>query len=528
MSAVAVFEFSLFLLVAILCLEVLARRLGLPPAAALIAGGALLAVAPGIPNFELDPDLVLVLFLPPLLMEGAFFTVWADFRRLIGGILSLAVGAVIFTTLIVGAVTHWVMPSLPWGACFALGAVVSPPDAVAAKAILERVHLPRRMMVLLQGESLLNDAAGLVLLRFAVAAALTGSFSLPSATGSFVMLAVGGTAVGAALGLLWLRFLPLLGNTSLMIAATFVLSWAAYITGEAIHVSGVLATVTAGLIIGWYQHETFSASMRIRSIAVWEVMVFVMESFVFILIGLALRSIRMHFGSTEHVIGVLLLPVLAVVLTVIISRFVWIFATDGIRLGLARVTGRPTTPFSVASATIMSWAGMRGVVTLAIGLALPEHMPGRDLILISAFSVILVTVVFQGTTIGWLIRVMEPKENIAFADEHLTRAQAVARMTSVQLTAIEKLAQHSNGAFRHPRLLEQFGYRARVADEYSRSETLLAEEKSAHYTAVLAAITAGRKEILRLHRAGAIHDDVLHSLEHQLDLQELSAENERA
>ena len=174
MSPVAAFELTLLLLVAVLGLELLAKVLRLPPAAALIAGGMVLAFVPGFPTVSLDPELAFVLFLPPLLMDGAYFTAWADFRRNLGGILLLAIGAVAFTTLVVGLVAHWLVPSLPWAACFALGAVVSPPDAVAAKAVLERVALPRRLLVLLEGESLLNDAAGLVLFRFAVAAAMTG------------------------------------------------------------------------------------------------------------------------------------------------------------------------------------------------------------------------------------------------------------------------------------------------------------------------------------------------------------------
>jgi len=207
LTPVATFEFVLLLLVAILGLEVLAKRTGLPPAAALIVGGIALAFVPGIPAFTIDPDPVLVLFLPPLLMDGAYFTAWSDFRHQLGGILSLAVGAVAFTTLVVGLAAHWLVPGLPWAACFALGAVVSPPDAVTAKAVLARVTLPRRLTVLLEGESLLNDAAGLVLFRFAVAAALTGAFSLGGATVAFGVLALGGLAVGAGIGLVWVRLL---------------------------------------------------------------------------------------------------------------------------------------------------------------------------------------------------------------------------------------------------------------------------------------------------------------------------------
>ncbi|PXW51838.1 sodium/hydrogen exchanger family protein [Methylobacterium sp. B4] len=203
MSPVATFEFILILLVATLGLEVLARVTRLPPTAALIIGGIALAFTPGLPVFSLDPDFILVLFLPPLLIHGAYSTAWTAFVRDLPSILALAIGAVAFTTLAVGLATHWLVPSLPWAACFTLGAVVSPPDAVAAKALLTRVRLPMRLAVLLEGESLLNDAAGLVLYRFAVAATLSGNFSATEAGLAFGGLAFGGIAVGVGIGLVW-------------------------------------------------------------------------------------------------------------------------------------------------------------------------------------------------------------------------------------------------------------------------------------------------------------------------------------
>lgn len=527
MSPVATFEFTLLLLVIILGLELAAKRLRLPPAAALIVGGIALAFVPGVPAISLDPELVLVLFLPPLLMDGAYFTVWADFRRNLGGILLLAVGAVAFTTLAVGLAAHWVMPSLSWAACFTLGAVVSPPDAVAAKAVLQRVALPRRLMVLLEGESLLNDAAGLVLYRFAVAAALTGTFSIGQATATFGILALGGLAVGGAAGLLWVRLLRLLDDTDLAIAASVLLPWAAYIGGEAVHVSGVIATVTAGLVFGWYQHEVFSAAVRARGTAFWQVVIFLLEAFVFILIGLSLRGVIERFGGVGDALRTLAVPVLAVVGAVVLSRFVWIFGSDYLRLLFGRLARGRAAPPSPAASAVMSWAGMRGVVTLAIALALPPDMPARDLILAAAFAVILVTVLVQGTTIGPLIRLLRLDASDGESARHLTQSQAAARMAAAQLAALEPLSQRADGSQRHPRLLEQYAYRAHVAERYSREPDAHAGDRRAHYEAVLAAIAAGRAEILRLHRSGKIHDEVLRALEQDLDLQEIAADRAR-
>ena len=527
MHPVATFEFVLLLLVAVLGLQVLAQRLDLPPAAALIVGGIALAFVPAVPTVPLDPDLVLVLFLPPLLMSGAYFTVLSDFRRQLAGIVSLAVGAVAFTTAVVGIVVHWVVPELPWAACFALGAVVSPPDAVAAKAVLERVKLPRRLMALLDGESLLNDAAGIVLFRFAVAAALTGSFSLVEAGAAFGLLAVGGVAVGAAIAFVWVKLLPFLVDTALTIAATLLLPWAAYIGGEALHVSGVIATVTAGLVISHYQHELFSATIRQKTGSVWHVVTFLLEAFVFILIGLSLRGVIERLGGVQHAFETLDRPIVAVLVTVVTSRFVWIYGSDLVRGGVSRFGRRKLAPFSNPASVVMSWTGMRGVVTLAIALSLPDAMPGRDLILASAFAVILVTVLLQGTTIGPLIRLVGLVAGDEREARHLTFTQALARMTAEQYKAVEVLARQADGTIRHPRLLEQYGYRAQTIQRVSESAEDLTHERVAHFETVLAAVAAGRREVLRLYRAGEIHEELLRDLEQNLDLQEMTAEMAR-
>src|SRR5215218_1092233 len=204
MHPVEIFELILVLLATVVALHWVAARIKLPPSATLLVGGGALAFVPGLPAVSLDPELALVLFLPPLLMDGAYYTAFGRFRRHLPGILSLAVGAVLFTTLTVGVVTHWLVPQLPWAACFALGAVVSPPDAIAARAVLQRVKLPRRLRALLEGESLLNDATGLVLFRFAVAATLSGAFNMGAAIGSFTLLALGGVAVGFGVGSAWM------------------------------------------------------------------------------------------------------------------------------------------------------------------------------------------------------------------------------------------------------------------------------------------------------------------------------------
>ncbi len=522
MHPVALFELVIGMFLAVLVLHYLAQRLRLPPAVALLTGGGALAFMPGLPTVELDPELVLVIFLPPLLMDGAWFTALAPFRRHFAGIMSLAVGAVVFTTAVVAVVAKLLLPGLPWAACVALGAILSPPDAVSARAVLQRVRLPRRMTTLLEGESLLNDAAGLVLYRFAVAAVLTGTFSMSDALGSFAMLVIGGIAVGGAIGALWVLLLRRLGDDYLMIAASTLVAWASYLAGESLHVSGVIATVTAGLVCGWYQHVVFTASVRIRGIAFWQVLIFLFEAAVFILIGFSLRGVLDRVGGLRLVIESMAAPVLLIVAAVTAARFAWIFGADALLAGLKRAGRRTADPLGPGAATVMSWAGMRGVVTLAVALTLPETMPGRDLMLVTAFAVILVTVLIQGTTLGAVIRLAGLEED-SRSRPPLDLMAAEIAMLQVQYQAVERLAFAEDGTLTHPRLLDSYRRRATISANYSGTEAERERDIAAHYDVILAAVLAGRLELVRLHRAGQIDDETLHDLERDLDLDELGA-----
>ncbi len=523
MTPVSLFELVLVLMAVILGLELLARRLRMPPAAAFILGGGTLALLPGAPDIELDPDLALVLFLPPLLVASAYATVWRDFRANLRIILQLAVGAVAFTTFCVGVVTHWVVPSLPWAACFALGAIVSPPDSVAAKAVLQGLSLPPRITVLLEGESLVNDASGLVLYRFAVAAALTGTFDAGKAAASFGILALGGILAGAALGWCMTLLLARLRDPTLSIIVSFLVAWAAYIGGEALHVSGVLATVACGLVIGWRQHTVLSAATRTQAFAVWKVVGFVLESLVFILIGLSLRGVLHRLGGNWEAIGSLAPAIAAIIAAVILARFLWIIPATYVPRALSPALRRhdPYPPLAVP--VVMSWAGMRGVVSLAAALALPEAFPGRDFVIVTTFAVILVTVLVQGATLAPLIRVLHLGSFTLTPTKTMPEVEARARVAAAQLVEVEQRSLSDGDIPRHPRLVEQYAYRARAAARFSAASEELAPQKREHFTVVLAAISAGRAELLRLHRAGSIHDSVLQTLEHELDLEELSA-----
>lgn len=527
MHPMQLFELVIAMLLAIILLHYAAHKMGLPPAVALLTGGALFAFVPGLPVVSLDPELVLVIFLPPLLMDGAWFIALRHLHRHMLGILALAVGAVVFTTVIVAVVAHWLVPALPWAACAALGAIVSPPDAVSARAVLQHVRLPRRLSILLEGESLFNDASGLVLFRFAIAAGVTGAFSIVEAVESFLLLAIGGALVGAAVGAAWVLLVPRLGDKYLMIASSLLAPWASYLLAETVHVSGVIATVTTGLICGWYQHVVFSATVRMNGTAFWAVIIFLMEAFVFLLIGSSLRGVIDRVGGFELVLAQMTGPVLAILLALTLARFAWVFGSDGV-IRLLRVAGvRRYAPLGARSAVVLGWAGMRGVVTLAVALSVPEDFPGRDFILVAAFGVIIGTVLIQGTTLGGLIALMkleEPESDKA----RMSMSEAEAAMAQAQVAMVQTHAYDADGTLRHPRLLDRYQRHATLAASYAGQEADHADTLHAHFDLVLKAVAAGRAELLRLHRAGDIDEATFQELERDLDIEELGALSAKA
>ncbi|MBX3565188.1 MAG: Na+/H+ antiporter [Sphingomonas sp.] len=519
MHAVEAFELVLVLLAMVTGLYWLALKLRLPPATALLVGGGALAFIPGLPDISLDPELALVLFLPPLLVDGAYSTALGRFRRHLPGILSLAVGAVVFTTLAVGLVVHWLVPELPLSACFALGAIVSPPDAVSARAVLKDVPLPRRLTALLEGESLLNDATGLILFRFAVAATLSGVFHAGEAVGMFFVVAIGGVIVGLAVGALWVFVAKKLHDRMLIVIATTLLGWTAYLAGEALHVSGVIAAVTAGLVLGWYQHTVMSAAVRLLGGSFWQILTFVLEAMVFILIGFSLRGALERIGGIEAIPVPMVQAVIAVVLTVAVTRFIWVFGQDAILTALRKTGLKTARPLGARQATVLSWAGMRGVVTLAVPLTLPIDMPGRDLMLISAFAVIFVTVVGQGSSLGWLIGKIAPQDLDPPA--RMDMAATEAAMARARTARVEELAYDADGTLIHPQLLEQHQKRVKMIERYAENAPEAMEKLRPHFDVVLEAIAASRIELIRLHREGHIEDEVLHELERDIDVEEM-------
>ena len=518
------FETILCLLTAALLMEAAARRLRVPPSAVLVAGGIVLALIPGAPSLELDPDLILTLFLPPLLFSSAYFTVWRDFRANLRPILQLAVGAVAFTTLAVALVSRLLFPGMPWAACFALGAVVSPPDAVAAKAVLKGLPLPSRLVTLLEGESLVNDAAGLVLFRVAIAAGLTGSFDAWDALGDFAIVSAGGVAAGLVFGHSLAFALRRVASADLNIVGGMLGAWGAYVGGDLLHVSGVLSTVACGLVVGWKQHEVLPAKTRTEANAVWNVVVFLLESLIFVLIGLALRGVARRLHEAGIAPLSLLGPAAGIAAVMVAARFAWIIPTTYVGRFLFPGLRRHDPYPLVGVPVVMSWAGMRGVVSLAVALSLPQAFPARDTLLAVTLGAVLASILLQGTTLAPLIRALRLGGFQLEVPPTLDEAHTRARVYGAALGAIRLASRRSDGGERHPRLLEQYGYRSAMAERRAAAGAVEhGPERRAHYEAVLAANSAARLELLGLHRAGRIHDSVLDGLEAELDLEELSA-----
>ena len=506
-------QLLLFLLLCALALGWLSRRINLPYPIALVVGGSLLGFVPGLPQLAFDPQLLLVLVLPPILYQAALLTSWRDFKANLRPIGFLAIGLVIVTTLAVGAALKLLFPEMPWAVAFVFGAIVSPPDAVAATAVLSRYNIPHRVVVVLEGESLVNDASGLVLYKFAVAAVLTSAFSLADASVQFLLVAAGGTAFGMIIAWVFVQLHRHIGDPFIEVLVSMSIPYAAYIAAESVHLSGVLAVVAAGLFRGRYAPKMVSAEMRILARSAWNILVFLLNSLIFILIGLQLSGITARLGN--YPADQLALASLTVSAVAILVRFLWVYPAAL----LPRLAGSAPPP--QGQIFIVSWCGMRGIVSLAAALALPlethagEGFPYRDLLIFLTFVVIFATLVGQGLTLAPLIRRLGLGSEAGLRDEQL---RARSDMGRAALEAIDSyVAQKSVAAGLAARVRAEFG--EKIARD-TPSGPAMPEEAEAARQLRIAAIRAERAELIRVWQSNQISDDVLHHLEEELDYQE--------
>jgi monovalent cation/hydrogen antiporter len=496
-----------------------ARYFNFPYPIALVIGGGVLGFVPLVPQLPLDPELFLVLVLPPILYQAAVLTSWRDFAVSIRTISLLAIGLVVVTTLAVGTALKLLMPDIPWAAAFAFGAIVSPPDAVAATAVLSRMNIPRHVVTVLEGESLVNDASALVLYKFAVAAVLTGTFSLLDAGAQFAGVTVGGIFCGILVGLVFVVVQRRLGDVFIEVLTSLLVPYLAYVFAESLHVSGVLAVVAAGLIRGRHAPVVASAEMRILARSMWNVLVFLLNMLVFVLIGMQLSGgiarLDRYSAATLMADGALLSAV------AIIVRFAWVYSALYLPRKLGAALRRREAAPPEAEFFIMSWCGMRGIVSLAAALALPEALadgtpfPYRDVIIFFTFVIIAVTLVLQGLTLPALIRRLRVGVDWSLREE---QGNARNAMSKAAIAAIDALALGESIA---PDLA------GRISAEFAEKNVAGdADASVSEDHAVLArrlrqaAVNAERQELIRIWRENQISDEVLHEFEEELDYKE--------
>jgi monovalent cation/hydrogen antiporter len=516
-------ELLLLLLVVVAALVTLARWLRIPYPILLLIGGSALGAIPGAPRLELAPDAILLLVLPPIVYLAAFFTPIRSFRADIGNIASLAVGLVLASTAAVAGVAIALVPGMTWPLAIALGATVSPPDEVAALAVMERLAVPRRVIALLQGESLVNDATALTVYRVALRVAVAGAAATTlGSIGSFGAVCLGGVVIGLVVGWLIAQIRTRLSDLPVEITVSLLTPYAAYLPAELLGGSGVLATVTAGLYLGRRSSRIMGFDVRLAGRAVWEMLVFLLNGVVFLLIGLQIAALvrEMHWPTLMALVGV----GLAVSVALILVRAVWI-------TGIAawqRFVVRRGPALGPAEIVVLTWAGLRGVVSLAAVLAIPltlsggAPLPARDAAIVITFTVILVTLVGQGMTLPWVIRAVRLGGN---EDVRAEEQRARRQLVEEALRRIDSLYEQWPG---HRPLLDQlrasYQHRGEHVQQLDLAPTEAEQEIVEHAQIRRSVIDAQRDAVSLMRDRGVIDDDVLRIIERELDLEEARME----
>ena len=528
------FEVVIFLLTILIALSAFADRIRLPYPILLVMVGLVIGFMPFLPNLDLDPDIVFLVFLPPLLYDAASKTSWHDFKREIRTISTLAISLVFFTTTLVAVTTHYLVPGFGWPLSFVLGAIISPPDAVAATGIIKGLGLNRKVITIIEGESLINDASALIAYRYAVAAVSSGIFVFWKAGLQFIWVAGGGIIIGLVIGyLLIFAHKKISNNPVVETSLTLLTPFIAYLLSEHFQTSGVLAVVTAGLYISWQSREVFSSETRLQTKVVWDTVIFLLNGIVFILIGLQLPAIVE--GLRSNTIYQLAGYGLIISAVTIVIRILWVFA-GAYHQSIFPRKSRPgvednSEPTSWKNVLIVAWTGTRGVVSLATAMGLPLTLttggdfPKRHSILLLAFIVILVTLVVQGLTLPLLIRLLKikPQDNLQKQEEN-----------DLKLTLTQNVLQYLSNDF--PLQLDEKVLTA-VRSQYDLTYKLLSKpkvsnrlkyEKPVHATFISQMLSAQlellrfeRELLIRYHREGAFNEETISKAERELDIEEL-------
>jgi monovalent cation/hydrogen antiporter len=520
----------LLLLAVMVIVAVVARRVNTAPSILLVVAGIALALVPGVPKITLAPELVLLGILPPLIYSAGVAMSWREFKFNLRPIALLAVGCVVFTACVVAALAHWVL-GMPVGVAFVLGAIVAPPDALAPLAIVRQLGIPHRLLVVLDGEGVANDATALILYRFAVAAVATGLFSLGEAAGTFALIVVGEISYGIAIGWLSLHLRRWARDPRVEITLSVMTPYVAFLLPAQLGGSGVLATVATGLYVSWNGPLLIPAATRLQGIFFWDLLVYVLEGLIFLVTGLQLRTLL-----DRPDIFPFYQPILAVLLTVVvivIARFVWVYPAAYLPRWLSAKVARrdPLPPWQWLF--FLAFVGVRGVVSLAAALAIPlttnsgAPFPYRDLILFVTFGVIVITLVGQGLVLPNVVRWLDLGRHAADERDREQKAELAARSDALKLAQmrLEQLAANKQIA---PEVLAVL--RARHDDRFGRlpnpeSDRFDPAEAAANVRSDLIALE--REYIYGLLREGRITDEARRRIERELDLEEAAIARER-
>ncbi len=516
------------LLVVVTSLAAIAGKVKIPYPILLVLVGALIGFVPFLPNYELNPDIVFLVFLPPILYSAAWYTSWRDFKEELRPISLLAIGLTLATTTVVGYIAYWLIDGISLPLAFVIGAIVSPPDAVAATSITLGLNLPKKVVTILEGESLINDAIGLVAYRFAVASVVTGSFSLAEATTSFFLVSLGGILIGLLFGLLVARLHKwLFNNPAIETTITILTPFIVYLTAENIHVSGVLAVVTTGLFLTWRAPELFSPQTRLQAFATWDIIIFLLNGFIFLLIGLQLPHIMEKIPGISF--GRLIAYGIGISLAVILIRIIWVMPVSYLSLLIRnRLHPEKIRKFQWRQVFIVAWTGLRGVVSLAAAMALPltiasqENFPYRSLILFITCCVIFITLVFQGLALPFIIKFLKVEGDTSIEEEEIHARLLAAQAALDYLNEVELEGDVSVDMInwlkaKHKARIKQIRTEYHHAEPATTSNIFLPDRYLQIQKAVIA---AERSMVIQLRREGVINDESLRKIEHDLDLEE--------
>ena len=512
------FEGLVLLVLAAVVLAAAARRVGAPYPVFLALGGAVLAFVPGTPSFTIPHELVLAIFVAPVLLDAAFDSSPRDLRDNWVPVASLVIIAVALTTFAVAIVARLLVPGMPWAPAIALGAVVAPPDAVAATAVLRQLRPPHRILTILEGESLLNDATALLIYRLAVGAVAAQGFSVAAIAPAFLVAVAGALIVGPTLAWLFFRVTKPITHVPTAVIVQFAGTFGVWMLAEHIGLSAVLTTVTFAITAARLAPESIPARMRIPSYAVWETTVFMLNILAFIFIGLQIGPILDDLNPTLR--GPYFAAAVGVLLTVILVRIVWHMSFNAvIRWRDHRYGFNPPRPMlraTVGSGLVIAWSGMRGIVTLAAALALPAEFPYRDLIVLTAFSVVLGTLTLQGLTLKPLLQVLDLKDNDPVGKEF---SAARERALHAGVAALERESSTAAEAVRRE-------FAAHLTPTEGTRNQAAASRRSAYSEAQRRAVQAARQAVLAMRSSDEIGDDAFHRIEEELDWLEMAGQGQ--